>query len=121
ADDLLNVKATPGQVTEAGLRANASVGVRYIEAWLHGNGAAGINNLMEDAAPEISRSEVWKWVHNDVPLDTGEQVSADLVRRILDEEVGDARFKQARELFERVALADDFAEFLTLPAYDTID
>jgi malate synthase len=122
AADLLDVSATPGQVTEAGLRSNISVAGQYIEAWLHGNGAVGINNLMEDAATaEIARSQIWQWVHNDVTLDTGETVTADLVRRILDEELADARFKAARELFERVALADEFVDFLTQPAYDMID
>jgi malate synthase len=107
--------------------------LRYLEAWLGGNGAAAIHNLMEDAATaEISRSQIWQWVHNDVRLDTGVTVTADLVRRIADGELADIRnelgeeayadsnFEQARELFERVALADDFTDFLTLPAYDAI-
>jgi malate synthase len=134
AEQLLDVKSTPGEITEAGLRSNVEVGARYIESWLRGNGAAGINNLMEDVATaEISRSQVWQWVHNSVRLTSGEQVDAALVRRVLDEELAklrdamgeqayDAgRFKEAREVFEQVALADDFVEFLTLPAYDLID
>jgi len=90
---------------------------------------------MEDAATaEISRSQIWQWVHNDVTLaDTGEQVTADLVRKYADEvtaairdEVGadtydSGRFKEARDIFEQVSLADDFATFLTLPAYDLLD
>jgi malate synthase len=124
----------PGTQTEAGLRNDVDVGLRYLEAWLGGNGAVGIHNLMEDAATaEISRSQVWQWVHNDVRLDTGETVTADFVRRILDEElaairteIGDqayrsSRFDDARQLFEQVALADDFADFLTLPAYAMVD
>jgi malate synthase len=120
--------------TEAGLRNNVDVGLRYLEAWLGGNGAVGIHNLMEDAATaEISRSQVWQWVHNGVRLDTGETVTAELVRRILDEELaairveigdqayGSGRFDDARQLFEQVALADDFADFLTLPAYAMVD
>jgi malate synthase len=90
---------------------------------------------MEDAATaEISRSQVWQWVHNDVVLaDTGEQVTAELVRKVADDvmaeirgELGDeafdaGRFAEAREVFEQVALADDFVDFLTLPAYDRLD
>ncbi len=67
ADQLLDVRSTPGAVTEAGLRSNISVGMQYLEAWLRGSGAVGINNMMEDAATaEISRSQVWQWLHNDV-------------------------------------------------------
>jgi malate synthase len=134
AAQLLDVSGVPGAQTEAGLRNNVDVGLRYIEAWLGGNGAVGIHNLMEDAATaEISRSQVWQWVHNDVRLDTGETVTAEFVLRILDEElaairseIGDqayrsSRFDDARQLFEQVALADDFADFLTLPAYSMVD
>jgi malate synthase len=134
AEQLLDVAATPGRVTEAGLRSNVSVALQYIEAWLGGNGAVGINNLMEDAATaEISRSQVWQWLHAGVRLDTGDVVSAELVGRIGDEElaairarIGEeayagSRFTDARELFETVALADDFADFLTVPAYEIID
>ncbi|HEY0000125.1 MAG TPA: malate synthase A [Actinoplanes sp.] len=131
---LLSVAATPGEVTEAGLRSNVSVALQYLEAWLRGNGAVGINNLMEDAATaEISRSQVWQWIHNGVRLADGTEITADLVGRFEDEElakireaIGDeawaaSRFDDARKLFERVALADDFADFLTTVAYDAID
>jgi malate synthase len=134
AAQLLDVAATPGTVTEAGVRGNVSVALQYLEAWLRGNGAVGINNLMEDAATaEISRSQVWQWIHNGVRLDDGTAVTADLVHRLEDEELaalrsalGDeaweaSRFDDARKLFERVALADDFADFLTVPAYELID
>jgi malate synthase len=134
AAQLLDVSAVPGTQTMAGLRNNVDVGLRYLEAWLGGHGAVGIHNLMEDAATaEISRSQVWQWVHSNVRFDTGETVTADLVRRILDEElaairveIGDqafdsSRFDDARQLFEQVALADDFADFLTLPAYAMVD
>jgi malate synthase len=90
---------------------------------------------MEDAATaEISRSQVWQWVHNDVTLaDSGEQVTAELVRKVADDvmtevrnEVGEEAFEagrwdEAREVFEEVALADNFVDFLTLPAYDRLD
>jgi malate synthase len=125
ADRLLDIAATPGAVTEAGLRNNVSVALQYIEAWLHGNGAVAINNLMEDAATaEISRSQIWQWVHQGVRLEDGTPITAELVRRIGAEELartGDPeRYKAARDLFERVALADDFADFLTVPAYELI-
>ncbi|GFJ85996.1 malate synthase [Phytohabitans houttuyneae] len=126
ADRLLDIAATPGSVTEAGLRNNVSVALQYIEAWLQGNGAVAINNLMEDAATaEISRSQIWQWVHQGVTLPDGTPITADLVRRIGDEELArlgsPERYKTARELFERVALADDFADFLTVPANELID
>ncbi len=124
ADALLAVDKTPGAVTLSGLRTNISVGVRYLASWLSGNGAAAIDNLMEDAATaEISRSQIWQWVHNGVRLETGEPVTAELVRRLLAEDptlLGD-EYGAARTLFLRVALADDFEEFLTLPAYELID
>jgi len=131
ADQLLDVKSTPGSVTEAGLRSNVSVGIQYLEAWLRGTGAVGINNLMEDAATaEISRSQVWQWLHNGVTLDDGQTVTRELVERVVEEEMGairqrvgpeafsSGRWDDARTLFTEMALADDFAEFLTLPAYE---
>jgi malate synthase len=135
ADQLLAAKETPGDITEAGLRTNVDVGIRYIASWLSGNGAAAIHNLMEDAATaEISRSQIWQQVHNDVKqADTGQQVTAELVRKIADEEMDKirdeigsdvfdgGRWKEARDIFEEVALADDFADFLTLPAYERLD
>ncbi|MCT2584740.1 malate synthase A [Actinophytocola gossypii] len=128
AAQLLDVKATPGAATEAGLRAAVDVGVRYLASWLGGNGAAAIHNLMEDAATaEISRSQVWQWVRNDVELDTGQRVTTDLVRSVLAEtktaltgELPAELLGPAVELFEQVALADEFPDFLTLPAYERI-
>src|SRR5581483_1455621 len=107
-----------GKVTEAGLRNDVEVGIRYIESWLRGNGAVAIHNPMQDAAAAaISRSQVWQWVRQGA-------FSAEHVRRVVDEEVaklereGLPRLAEARSLFERVALASDFPEFLTLPAYE---
>ena len=133
AEQLLNASATPGSVTEAGLRNNVSVGIQYLESWLRGGGAVAIFNLMEDAATaEISRSQVWQWVHNGVSTTEGTSITAVYVRQIEQEElakvraaVGDevfdnGRYDEARELFEQVALADDFVEFLTLPAYERL-
>jgi malate synthase len=134
AEQLLDVTSAGGAVTEAGLRGNVSVALQYLEAWLRGNGAVAINNLMEDAATaEISRSQVWQWIHNGVRLPDGTGITADLVGAIEDEElakiraaIGDqawaaGRFDEARKLFERVALSDDFPDFLTTAAYDSID
>ncbi|MEV3986662.1 malate synthase A [Nonomuraea sp. NPDC049758] len=128
AADLLSVSETPGEITETGLRNNVDVALRYLAAWMGGLGAVAIHNLMEDAATaEISRSQIWQWIHNDITLaDTGEQVTKELVERIIAEELArisaepgyDERlFGQATALFKEVALDDDFAEFLTLPAY----
>jgi malate synthase len=126
AEDLLDISATPGSATAAGLRAAVDVGVRYIASWLGGNGAAAIHNLMEDAATaEISRAQVWQWVRNAVVLDDGQTVTAGLVRSVLAEVrtelAGLAHLDEAAELFDQVALAEDFVDFLTLPAYAKID
>ena len=131
AEQLLDVGSTPGSVTEAGLRGNISVGIQYLEAWLRGSGAVGINNMMEDAATaEISRSQVWQWLHSSVALDDGQSVTRELVERLIEEEVDAIREKvggesfagggwdEARALFTEMAVSDDFAEFLTLPAYE---
>jgi malate synthase len=116
ARDLLDVASTPGEVTEAGLRNNVSVGIQYLAAWLHGSGAVAINNLMEDAATaEISRSQIWQWLRH-------ARVTPDDVHRITEEEIaqlGDG-YGDARALFERVATQPDYVEFLTLPAYDRL-
>jgi malate synthase len=128
ADQLLDVASTPGGATAAGLRAAVDVGVRYIASWLGGNGAAAIHNLMEDAATaEISRSQVWQWVKNGTTLDSGDVVTAELVRGVLTDVRGELAaelkpelLEPAVELFEQVALADEFPDFLTLPAYERI-
>ncbi len=113
AADLLDFKVPGGEVTEAGLATNVSVGVRYIASWLAGTGAAALDNLMEDAATaEISRSQVWQW------LKTGrfsrEQVLAEL-------QPWREQHPQAAEVFEQVALSTDFVDFLTVPAYRRLD
>jgi malate synthase len=130
AQDLLSVDKTPGEVTEAGLRNDISVGLQYLATWLGGNGAVAIFNLMEDAATaEIARSQVWQWMHNDIELADGQRVRRDLVERIIQEELAKireaagagfdaARYDQAVSLFTEVGLADDYSEFLTLPAYE---
>jgi malate synthase len=135
AEQLLDVAATPGEMTEAGLRNDVNVGIQYISSWLRGNGAAGIYGLMEDAATaEIARSQVWQWLRHDVRLAGGETVTPELVSRIADEELerirgevsndewfyAQGRPEDSRGLFERVATGEDFVEFLTLPAYERL-
>lgn len=111
-------------VTDAGLRDNVSIGVRYLESWLRGVGAAAIDNLMEDAATaEISRSQIWQWIHQDVRTDDGTPITRDRVERILTELLGSVeradgdRFDDAAEIFRDVALRDEFPTFLTVGAY----
>jgi malate synthase len=130
ASELLDVASTPGAPTEDGLRNDVSVGLQYLAAWLNGLGAVAIFSLMEDVATaEIARSQIWQWIHNDVILTSGEQVTAGLVQSLITEELDKIRaalggsfdtaaYEQARQLFELVALSDDFVDFLTLPAYE---
>ncbi|WP_454918927.1 malate synthase A [Xanthobacter sediminis] len=130
-DDLLQMHQGPR--TEAGLRENIRVGVQYIEAWLRGRGAVPLYNLMEDAATaEISRAQVWQWIHLGATLEDGRTVTRDLFQALLDDEMAklrevlgagvyDAgRFPEAIGLFAGMSLADTFEEFLTLPAYRLI-
>src|SRR5467141_1592164 len=130
SDVLFNGTAT----TENGLRLDVSVGIQYIESWMRGVGAAAINNLMEDVATaEISRSQVWQWQRHGSRLKDGGSVSADFVREIADDELGQirqrlgeegwkkSRFGDARAVFEEVALSKDFHPFLTLVALKHID
>ena len=124
AADLLNIKATPGAVTEAGLRNNISVAIQYLEKWLKGTGAVAIFNLMEDAATaEISRSQIWQWIYNKISLEDGTPITPALVRKLADEEVaklgGDSSiYSVARDTFISVAVNDEYLDFLTLPAYE---
>jgi malate synthase len=109
---LLSIPDTPGEITDAGLHTNVSVGVRYLDAWLHGVGAAAIDNLMEDAATaEISRSQVWQWVR------AGRFDEARVRNEVAEVDAGD----EAKELFLQVALAPELVEFLTLPAYTHLE
>ncbi len=127
---LLDLRSTPGAITEGGLRANVNVGFQYLSFWLTGRGAAGINSLMEDAATaEISRTQIWQWVHHGAQLEDGRRVTAELVRRVLDEETAKIRQEvgedvwrrgrpaETRALFEQVALSEELLEFMTLPGY----
>ena len=128
ASDLLT--PCPGDITEGGLRLNLKVGIQYLEAWLGGNGCVPLYHLMEDAATaEISRAQLWQWLHHGAELADGRQLTTALYAQLLEEEmdairgeVGAARFdgghfQLAMRLFDEMIRADDFCEFLTLPAY----
>ncbi|WP_297346024.1 malate synthase A [uncultured Mobiluncus sp.] len=130
AEDLLNVSATEGAVSEAGVRTNISVSLRYLESWLGGNGAVGIFGLMEDTATaEISRAQIWQWIHNRVKLDDGREVTRELCQSLMDEEsakfkaeIGDdpqrqANLTRAVQIFGDISLQDEFPTFLTVPVY----
>jgi malate synthase len=127
AEQLLDTASTPGAITEAGLRNNVNVGFQYLSYWLGGRGAAGINNLMEDAATaEISRAQIWQWIrHGKFARERVVEILEEEMARIRDsvgEEVWHkGRPAETRAVFERIALSDDFPEFLTLPAYEYID
>ena len=125
ASDLLNIKATPGTVTELGVRNNISVAIQYLERWLAGTGAVAIFNLMEDAATaEISRSQIWQWIHNAVKLENGQLVTADLVKELANQEVAklsaETDYSKARAMFIETSVEDNYLEFLTLPAYEAM-
>jgi malate synthase len=122
---LLDVKSAKGQATSTGLRTNIDVSIRYLKSWIEGTGAVAIHNLMEDAATvEISRSQIWQQIHTSVVLtDTGERVTAQLVLRLVDEIIAElpgapTEYDAAKETFLRVAVSDDYLDFLTLPAYE---
>ena len=128
AADLL--APSEGDISEGGVRLNLKVGIQYLEAWLGGNGCVPLYSLMEDAATaEISRAQVWQWLHHKATLADGRPLTVDLFSQLLEEEmdairgeVGEQRFQDghfqlAMQLFDEMIRADDFTEFLTLPAY----
>lgn len=129
------VEVPQGTITEEGLRLNIRVGIQYLEAWLGGLGCVPLYNLMEDAATaEISRTQVWQWVHNpNGRLEDGREITMDLVKAFVREELdrirterGDARFSgghfaKATGLFEELVVSETLPEFLTLKAYELID
>ncbi|MGZ6372901.1 MAG: malate synthase A [Candidatus Limnocylindria bacterium] len=129
ARDLLDVRVDGGRVTEAGVRTNVSVALQYLASWLAGNGAAAINNLMEDAATaEISRSQLWQWRVLGAALDDGRTMTGDLYREVRDEELqrlGEAlpafRWADAAAVLDALVLDDEFADFLTLGAYPMLE
>ena len=130
AAQLLDAQSAGGrdEITDEGLHSNCNVGIQYISSWLRGNGAAGIYGLMEDAATaEISRSQVWQWVHHGIyDADKVKQAETEQLEKIRGEVGAEwfdehGRADQSRRLFESVALDDEFAEFLTLPAYEELE
>ncbi|MFH9832564.1 malate synthase A [Streptomyces sp. NPDC017201] len=133
AGDLIAIDTLDAKPSYDGLRNAVAVGIRYIEAWLRGTGAVAIFNLMEDAATaEISRSQIWQWINADVVFENGEHATADLARKVAAEElatiraeIGDEAFEsgkwqQAHDLLLTVSLDQDYADFLTLPAYEQL-
>jgi malate synthase len=128
AADLLDIASAggqePGAITDAGVRQNVSVGVRYLEAWLRGFGAVALDNLMEDAATaEISRAQLWQWIHQQVTTAEGTVLDRESVDAVLSSVLAELprvdgdRFDDAASVFREVALGEDFPTFLTLPAY----
>jgi malate synthase len=123
AEELLAVDKTPGGVSEAGVRTNVAVALRYFDAWLDGTGAAAIFNLMEDAATaEISRCQLWQWIHHGTPLTGGGQVTTEYVQSIVDEEVAKARgslthLDDAVSVLVDHTLVEDLRPFFTTDAY----
>lgn len=133
AGDLIAIDTLDAKPTYDGLRNAVAVGIRYIEAWLRGLGAVAIFNLMEDAATaEISRSQIWQWINADVVFENGEHATAELARKVAAEElaairaeIGEEAFtagawQQAHDLLLQVSLDQDYADFLTLPAYEQL-
>ena len=131
AADLLT--ACEGSISEQGVRLNLRVGIQYLEAWLGGNGCVPLYSLMEDAATaEISRAQVWQWLHHESRLEDGRVLDVALYDRLLDEEmdviraeVGAGRFEtgfyeRARDLFDGMIRADSMIPFLTNPAYQEL-
>ncbi|MFE6761446.1 malate synthase A [Streptomyces sp. NPDC057689] len=131
--DLIAIDTLHAKPTYEGLRNAVAVGIRYIEAWLRGMGAVAIFNLMEDAATaEISRSQIWQWINADVVFENGEHATADLARKVAAEElaairteIGEETFaagqwQEAHDLLLQVSLDQDYADFLTLPAYERL-
>jgi len=135
AAQLLDFTVPGGTITEAGLRNNVNVCLQYVEAWLRGNGAVAIHNLMEDAATaEISRTQVWQWIHSpNGVLHDGRKVTVELVRSMIEEELqtiraafgeqgfSAGRFPEARQIVERLMTSEEYEEFLTLPAYNVLE
>ena len=124
AADLLDFQIEGGRITEDGVRSNLSIALQYLDSWLQGQGAVGIRNLMEDAATaEISRAQLWQWLHRNATLDDGRPVTADLYREMRHQELealggpDQGRLGQAAELLDSLVLSGDFVPFLTSEAY----
>jgi malate synthase len=124
-EQLVDCGIPEAAITEEGVRNNVSVSLQYLEFWLNGNGAAAINNLMEDAATaEISRAQLWQWIKTNSRLVDGRKVTKELYVRMRDEELESlggseaGRYGEAAKILDRLVLEQTFVDFLTLPAYD---
>lgn len=127
-EDLLKVPS--GKITEEGIRQNIRVGIQYVHAWINGNGCVPLYNLMEDAATaEISRSQLWQWLNNEVKIEKNTPFTKELFLKLLEQEIiklktnskeNDSSFNSAIELFTNLVLNKDFEEFLTIPAYNAL-
>jgi malate synthase len=122
-NQLIDFRIPEGRITETGLRANINIALQYLDSWLNGNGAAAINNLMEDTATaEISRAQIWQWIHHNATLDDGRLITSALYEQMRDEELekllaqSESRYREAAEILNDLILRDDFVEFLTIPA-----
>jgi len=128
------IEVPKAEITEAGVRQNIAVGIGYLESWLRGIGCVPLFNLMEDAATaEISRAQLWQWIHHHAKLNDGREITLDLCLKTIDEELakmkqlaGDAqfnsgRYQEAASILRDLIKSQKFIEFLTLPAYDKLD
>jgi malate synthase len=129
AEDLLQIPE--GTISEAGVRQNVAVGLGYVEAWLRGIGCVPLFNLMEDAATaEISRAQLWQWVHHNAVMTDGQPVTVKLVEQVIADELTKAKtavdatrysaYQRAADLMRELVKAPKFMDFLTLPAYDRV-
>jgi malate synthase len=128
AAELLDFRIEGGRVTEDGVRSNIAIALQYLDSWLQGQGAVAIRNLMEDAATaEISRAQLWQWIHHDAALEDGRNVTPELYRDLRDQELqglggpGHGRLRQAVEILDSLVLSRDFVPFLTVEAYRQLD
>src|SRR5258708_29981007 len=128
AERLTDTRIPGASITEAGFRNNVDVALQYLNSWLLGNGAAAIFNLMEDAATcEISRAQLWQWIHNGARLDDGQPTNAELYRKVRDQELAKlgglaaGRYRESTEILDRLVTSDAVEEFLTIPAYQRLE
>ncbi|HEV8581036.1 MAG TPA: malate synthase A [Thermoanaerobaculia bacterium] len=128
AAQMLDFQIEGGRISEDGVRSNISIALQYIDSWLQGQGAAGIRNLMEDAATaEISRSQLWQWIWHGARLDDGRPITPELYRQLRDEELAalggadQGRLREAAEILDRLVLSREFVPFLTIEAYGYLD
>jgi malate synthase len=127
-EQLLDVRIDGAEITDAGLRTNVSVALQYLDNWFRGNGAAAINNLMEDAATaEISRAQLWQWIRHGASTSDGRPVTQERYASVRDQELEKlggssvGRYRDAAAILDQLVLSDRFEQFLTIPAYSLLD